>query len=394
MSEQRATVAALVVLLVACPAPAPTPMELEPPTLEVPATSSDQPWRLPRLTLRAVAGDDTVVQLFVSADCSGPELLRRPIDAFREGVELDAVSGRNVFTATVLTRAGLRSRCSPAVSVEVRLPMRGPATAPEVLATSVRSPTKERSVSVMGYAEDGWTVRVWSKRDCEGIVLATGDASAFAEPGLAVPLQPNERLDVSLDATRGYELSRCSFGTERLENDSEPPTFSVRFFPTPPHPFRANALLVTDLEVGATVRVRAGVSCDRTAAAGTAYCENDCCDWLLFPLPVDATLSLWATDFAGNESPCLQLQQQSSPQGAPLTSPLWTTQSRRLLFASPTGFDAKLYPSADCTGLSVPGNSTTVDDLTVFVANDMGVPSSARLTEPPPGVDFPCVRVR
>lgn len=402
MSGRRVIVAGLVACLVGCTAPATTPTEPQPPTLEAPATSSDQPWRLPRLTLRATGEDDTVVQLFVSADCSGPELLRRPIDAFREGVELDTVSGKNVFTATALTRAGLRSRCSPVVSVEVRLPMRGLVTAPEVRGTPVLSPTKELSVTLTGFAQEGWTVRIWSKRDCEGLVLASGDASAFAEPGLSVPLQPNERLDVSLDATRGYELSRCGEVTTRLENDSTPPTFTAEFFPLPPHPFSENAIVVSDLELGVGVRMRSGRECGGADAreVGTAFCERDRCAWLLFPLfvplPDIATFSLWATDAVGNESTCKTFEQQLTPRGAAATTPLWRPLGRsHLVFASPVGFEAQVFDSPDCRGgTGIFGNSTSFGGLNLRVATDLGNPTSALLANPPAGVEFPCVRIR
>ncbi len=396
MSWQRVIVVGLIACLVGCAPPPVVPKQPEPPTLEVPAASADEPWRLPRLTLRAAAGDDTVVQLFVSADCSGPELLRRPIEAFRAGVELDAVSGRNVFTATALTRAGLRSRCSQVVSVEVRLPMRGQVSAPEVLDTSVRSPTKERSVTLTGFAQDGWTVRVWSKRDCEGLVLASGEASAFAEPGLEVPLQANEHLDVSLDATRGYELTRCSAST-RLENDSRPPAFGPEFFPRPPHPFGVNAMLVPSLELGATVRLTGGPQCGGadTRPIGTSYCENDSCDWVLFPLPTDATFSLWATDFAGNDSTCLTFQQQLAPQAPLPITPLWRRlRSGYLVVASPVEFKAQVFGTLDCSGPGVSGNSTTVGDLHVFVSRDPLYPLSARLSSPPGEGAFPCVMLQ
>ena len=398
MNVQRAVVVALIGWLCRCAPPVTKPMDPEPPTLEVPATSATEPWRLPRLTLRAAGGDDTVLQLFVSANCSGPELLRRPIEAFREGVELDAVNGVNVFSATALTRAGLRSRCSPAASVEVRLPMRGPTGAPFIQSISPMIPTNERSVRLMGSAPSGWMVRVWSKPDCEGVVLASGPASEFeSEPGLEVPLEPNASLLVSLDASLGSELTQCGLQTTRLTNDSTPPTLVPDLFPRPPHPFRHNAIVVADLEARASVRLRAGRGCGGAAVnpTGVTYCEAERCAWVLFPLPTDATFSLWATDGLGNESACVTVEQQVTPQGSVPLTPLWRSLGpSHLIFASPTGLDARVFDGPDCLGSDVFGSATSFGDVTLFVVTDQGQSISARLSNPPEGVEFPCVRIR
>ena len=399
MSGPRLIVVGLVACLCRCAPPVPAPMEPKPPTLEVPASSSDDPWRAPTLTLRAAAEDDTVVQLFVSANCSGPELLRRPIEAFRAGVELDAVHGTNVFSATVLTRAGLRSGCSGAASVEVRLPMRGQTSAPDVRGISPSMPTKLRSVRLTGFARPGWTVRIWSKPDCDGVVLASGPAADFLnEPGLEVALPLDAHYDVSLDGVRGFELTRCGTATTRLENDSTPPDFAARLFPQAPHAFSVSAIVAPDLERGAVVRMRAGTSCEGMDLhpAGVPLCAGERCGWVLFPLPSDAPMSLLATDRAGNDSPCVTLVQQAGPEGALPTTPVSTwVGPRHVVLAGVAEFNATLFEQADCAGIGTgPTTLTTHAELSLSVFETSGrLTQSARLVEPATVMLLPCVSV-
>ncbi|MDP1922924.1 MAG: hypothetical protein Q8L14_42160 [Myxococcales bacterium] len=399
MSGTRIIVAGLVACLGGCEPQAPAPMEPKAPTLDVPASSSDDPWRVPTLTLRAVADDDTVVQLFVSADCSGPELLRRPIEAFRDGVELDAVSGTNVFSAAALTRSGLRSRCSAAASVEVRLPMRGSTSAPDVRGISPSMPTKLRLAKLTGFARPGWTVRIWSKPDCDGVVLASGPAADFVnEPGLEVPLPLDGHYDVSLDGVRGFELTRCGNATTRLENDVTPPVFQARFFPRPPHAFDVSAIVVPDLERGAVVQMRPGDSCVGTdlRVVGSSFCTDERCGWVLFPLPPAETLSLLVTDRAGNDGACLTLVQQAAPEGVPPMSPLWTwVTSRHVVLAGPDTLFAELYAQPNCAGGSTQATVANFKSgLAVFVVETSGRSTqSARFIESPTGTFFPCVSV-
>jgi hypothetical protein len=98
-------------------------------------------------------------------------------------------------------------------SAEYRLDSTAPAP-PSGLTISPASPAAETAPKVAGSAEAGATVRVYANASCTGTPAATGTATAFASPGLAVTVAADSTTTFSATATDpAANTSACSSTT-------------------------------------------------------------------------------------------------------------------------------------------------------------------------------------
>lgn len=304
------------VLIVACtPAPTP-PVPPEAPVLEVPPSDELSPFIGRTIPIRAIARDDTLVRLFVSRDCSGPELLRRRAADFASGVEVESVHGDNHFSALAVDGAGLTSDCSAPARVHVRLPMRGMTSAPQVLRIAPPIPTSQRRVNLQGSAPLGWTVRAWAGRECGGTLLASTDAATFRTRGLTVPLQPNKKNEVTLDAELNAVLTLCNGPVLELTNDEiAPEAPRARFFPPAPWPNPSKAVLIENLQDANFVSLTPMDCSISTLVPSRTFCGDNVCHTVVLPVTVSGAdrWGLQLIDGAGNRSPCLTLSNAVDP---------------------------------------------------------------------------------
>ncbi|MBL8921874.1 MAG: hypothetical protein JNJ54_23685 [Myxococcaceae bacterium] len=308
----------LLLLVTACSPPPAAPAPPPAPALEVPPSSASQPLTSRRFTVRASTRSDTVVRLFVSLDCSGPELRRDTAVELERGVEVESVHGKNVFSAVAVDPTGLPSPCSAPVTVEVRLPMRGSFSAPQVLRVSPPMPTRERTATLQGTTQQGWTVRVWGGRECQGPLLASTDAATFQRQGVEVPLPPNRKLEVTLDAELSATQTLCNGPVLLLENDEVPPLAPRgRFFPPPPWPNAEKAVVLEDLQDARFVSLSAGDTCTpSTLVPVRTFCGGGVCQTVVLPLIVGSatTWGLQLIDGAGNRSACTPISNDVDPR--------------------------------------------------------------------------------
>lgn len=306
----------LLVLVTTCSPPPAAPVPPPAPVLEVPSSSASQPLTSRAFTVRASTRSDTVVRLFVTLDCSGLDLRRVTAAELERGVEVEAVHGRNVFSALAIDATGLASACSAPVAVEVRLPMRGTFSAPQVVRVSPPMPTRERTATLQGTTQPEWTVRVWGGRECRGPLLASTDAATFQRQGVEVSLPPNRKLEVTLDAELSATQTLCNGPVLQLEHDDLPPAAPVgRFFPPPPWPNAEKAVLLADLQDGKFVSFSAGDTCTpSTLVPVRTFCGGGVCQPVLLPIMVGAgPWGLQLIDGAGNRSPCTVMRNDIDP---------------------------------------------------------------------------------
>ena len=106
------------------------------------------------------------------APCSGPGATHTPTAALADGAHTFAVRAKDPagnIDPTPATRA---------FTVDTQAP-----AAPSLTGTSPASPANANSPKVLGSAEAGSTVRIYSTSDCSGTQLASGTAAALGEPG-------------------------------------------------------------------------------------------------------------------------------------------------------------------------------------------------------------------
>jgi hypothetical protein len=93
---------------------------------------------------------------------------------------------------------------------------------PTITATNPPSPANDNNPEVIGTAEAGSTVKIYTGTGCSGSPAAQGSASAFASPGITVPVPDNSTTAFHARATdRAGNNSPCSTGLQYIE-DSMP----------------------------------------------------------------------------------------------------------------------------------------------------------------------------
>jgi hypothetical protein len=371
---------ALLVTVTACSAPPPPPVPPPAPRLEVPPSSASQPLLSSTVTVRAEARSDTLVRLFVTEDCAGLELLRGPAEDFARGVPVEAVHGRNVFSAVAVDAAGLSSACSEPVAVEARTLMRIGVSAPQVTRVTPTMPTTQRLATLQGTAPVGWTVRVWRGRDCRDGPLVTASADTFRVQGVQVPLSPNRRLEVTLDAQQDAQLTLCNGPVIVLENDElAPEAPRARFFPPAPWPNAEKALLIENLQDAKDVSFSRGDTCTpSTLVPVRTVCGGGVCDAVVLPVAVGAEpiWSLQLIDRAQNRSPCTVLRNDVDPQLEPLpvyVEALDAGISVNLIAITSAPGQIAFHQNAGCFGFGYPPLTYLAPNLAILTEQPRGI---------------------
>ncbi len=147
------------------------------------------------------------------APCSGPGATHTPASPLADGA----------YTFRVQATAAGKTDPTPATSsFTVSTPQ--PVTAPNLLGTSPASPANANAPLVLGSAEAGSQVRIYSSPDCSGVPLATGTAAQLASPGIAISVLDNSTTALRATATIGANTSPCSATITYAEDSAAPDT--------------------------------------------------------------------------------------------------------------------------------------------------------------------------
>jgi beta-mannanase len=182
-----------------------------------------------------------------------------------------------------------------------------PPAAPTVSSVSPASPANNNSPAVIGSAEAGSTVKLYTNNTCTSAVAATGSAAAFASPGLTVSVANNTTTTFYATATDAAgNTSSCSSTSVTYVEDSTAPAAPTVSSTSPASPANDNSPeVIGSAEAGSTVKLYTNNTCTSAiAATGTAAVFAS--PGLTVSFKDNETKTLWATatDAAGNVSAC------------------------------------------------------------------------------------------
>src|SRR4051794_1482078 len=180
------------------------------PTLTASSPASPANDNQPKLVGSAQAG--ATVALYATSSCTGtPAATGTAVALASPGLTVSVADNSTTTFHATATVGGETSDCSPAglTYVEDSTP---PAT-PTINSTSPASPSDEQHPKVLGGAEAGSTVRLYTDAACGGTVAATGPAATFASPGLTVSVAKASSTTFFATATDAAgNVSGCSLG--------------------------------------------------------------------------------------------------------------------------------------------------------------------------------------
>ncbi len=276
----------------------------------------------------------------------------------RLAVQLDGSSGGRLCHTppTAQPRPPAALRLLP-IENQIAVP-----AAPVVTSTNPASPANSNSTLVIGTAEAGATVRLFTASDCSGSPVATGLANGAGNFSIGVTVADNTTTTFYGTATdAAMNASFCSASGITYVEDSQSPVAPVLTGTSPPSPSNDNNPILTGTaEAGSTVRIYTAAGCGGSAVAqGTANLFG------AFNVPVavadDSTTTFFArvTDPAGNVSPCsvggvtyVEDSQAPAPPTLTGTSPASPANNNNpsVVGTAVPNSTIQVYATSDCSG--------------------------------------------
>jgi hypothetical protein len=314
------------------------------------------------VTLKVNAEGGSRLSLFGSGDCSGPVLetvtagsTDGTVSFTTRTVEDDTTS---VFSVSAADDLGNTNCSDPFTFVEDSTPPRPPV----LTTTSPRSPNPSNSPDVLGTAEPGATILLYTTPHCSGAGGVSGTADAQGQFRIRLYVELNRSITLYARARdTGGNLSECSdTGLTYVSDVTEPaePIFH-RFLPEPPSNSNTPVLVGTS-EPGTTVWIYSGDSCQGVSVS-SALTDAQGLFKATLSIVDDVTLSFSARamDTAGNWSWChrssLKYTEDSTPPSPPTSAQLSPSSpannnSPTLSYTAFQYATGLLFTTPDCQG--------------------------------------------
>jgi hypothetical protein len=178
---------------------------------------------------------------------------------------------------------------------------------PAVNSTSPTSPSSSTTPSIVGGAESGTTVHVYTNSACSGSPAASGSAASFASPGIAVTAGEKSTTNFYATATNSDGIaSNCSNSSVTYVQDSVSPSPPTLSWTDPASPGKSTSPRIAgSAESGSTVKLYPNGTCTGSPlATGSAASFTAPGLSLTVAENSSTTIRATATDAAGNVSSC------------------------------------------------------------------------------------------
>ncbi|MEK6275346.1 MAG: Ig-like domain-containing protein [Actinomycetota bacterium] len=348
----------------------------------------------PAISGTAEAG--STVKIYATGACTGAPTASGTAAAFSSpGITL-AVSDdtTTTFKATSTDAAGNVSGCS-ASSVTYIEDSTAPAL-PLSLASSPISPANNNSPAIIGTAEAGSTVKIYTTGACTGAPTASGTAAAFSSPGITVAVADDSSTTSKATATDAAgNVSGCSASSVTYVEDSTAPALPLSLASSPISPANNNSPAISGTaEAGSTVKLYTTSDCSGSvAASGTAGAFSSPGITVAVSDDTSTTLKATTTDVAGNVSGCsassvTYVEDSTAPvvPASLLSSPVGPANDNlpAISGTAEAGSTVKLYTTGTCTGAPTASGTAAAfssPGITVAVADDSSTTFKATATD-------------
>ncbi len=221
--------------------------------------------------LLGTADADSTVRIYRDAACTIVTASGTAAQFGSPGIGVTVpANSTTTFHATATDAVGNTSGCSTSSLTYVE--DSSPPAQPVLTASDPPSPSTDTTPFIIGTADAGSTVRLYSDAGCTNLAAPAATADTFAAPGIEVTVTPGTTTVFHATATDAVgNTSACSSSSLAYEQDSgapTPPTFNVS---VPASPAESTApRILGSAEAGSTVRLYTDATCTALAATGTA----------------------------------------------------------------------------------------------------------------------------
>jgi hypothetical protein len=171
--------------------------------------------------LTAGVGEGDTITIYAEPGCAGPEVATGTgPELENSGIPVTVAPGSNtIFSATNTDATGV-SACSNAISYQQ---VNNPPAAPTVTAINPASPADNNLPHVVGSADAGSTVGIFTNPSCSGSPVATGSAAVFSAGGIPVAVADNSTTTFYARASWAELPSPCSSTSATFQEVTAPP---------------------------------------------------------------------------------------------------------------------------------------------------------------------------
>jgi beta-mannanase len=248
----------------------------------------------------------TAIHLYTESSCAGmPIASTRPETYASTGIKVSVADNTTTTFYAEATNSWGYSPCSATSATYVE--DSAPPAKPSVTSTNPASPANNNAPKVIGSAEAGSTVKLYTNNTCTSAVAATGTAAAFASPGLSVSVADNTTTTFYATATDvAGNVSGCSTVSVTYKEDSTAPAAPTVSSTNPASGANNNSPKVIGSAVAeTTVKIYATNNCTGSPlATGTAAAFASPGIAVSIADNSTTTFKATATDTANNTSAC------------------------------------------------------------------------------------------
>ncbi|MFL5832644.1 MAG: glycosyl hydrolase [Solirubrobacterales bacterium] len=257
-------------------------------------------------TVKGTAPAGSAVHLYTNSSCTGTAVGNALAAAYASsGIAVSVADNTTTTFYANATNSWGASACS-STSVSYTEDSAPPA-APTVSSTAPPSPANNNAPKVLGSAEAGSTVKLYTNSTCTSALAATGTAAAFASPGLGVSVGDNTTTPFYGTATDAAgNVSPCSSTSVSYVEDSLPPGAPTVSSVSPASGSNNNEpKLIGSAAAGSTVKLYTNATCT-SSVAGSGTAAAFASPGIAATVADNTTTTFYATatDAAGNASTC------------------------------------------------------------------------------------------
>jgi hypothetical protein len=170
------------------------------------------------------ADPESTIRIYTTADCSGiPVTTGTAAELEGAGIVVSVpASSTTSFRATATDNQNDTSACSASIGYTQEGTAGVPPT-PVLTGTSPASPGTSTTPAILGHAQAGATVQLYTSSDCSGGPIATGSTAQLESTGITVSVAPGSTTSFRATATNTNGASTCSAAITYKQEDQLPP---------------------------------------------------------------------------------------------------------------------------------------------------------------------------
>jgi beta-mannanase len=254
--------------------------------------------------IKGSAPAGSAIHLYTNSSCTGTPVGNALAASFGTGITVSVADNTTTTFYANATNSWGASSCS-STSVTYTEDSAPPAK-PSVTSFNPASPANNNAPKVIGSAEAGSTVKLYTNGTCTSAVAATGTAAAFASPGLGVSVADNTSTTFYATATDGAgNVSACSSGLTYVEDSIAPAAPTVSSTSPASGANNNSPKVIGSAAAETTVKIYSTASCTGSPlATGTAAAFASPGIAVGVADNTTTTFKATASDAAGNASAC------------------------------------------------------------------------------------------